>query len=306
MARAITPKPSEATFHRRLARTPYLFLSPYLILVAVFFVYPLCSAVYLAFQQTNGPGSMTYVGWDNFRFILSDGDFRVAVRNTVVYAFFSVFLQMPFSLALALMLNSQKDRLKNVFRLILFSPQLVGSIFVGILFGVLFFPRYGLFNRMLYSLFYWGLEKDWLGNEALIMPALVLCSLWMYVGFNMIYFLAALQSVDQNLQDAARIDGAGRWALFRHVTLPAIKPVATFVVVMSTIGSFQLFELPYALLRSTYGPNNAGLTIVGYLYKNGFDSGDLGLAAAAGWILALIIFLISMAQMQISGTMRRE
>ena len=112
--------------------------------------------------------------------------------------------------------------------------------------------------------------------------AIVICALWMYVGFNMIYFLAALQNVDQNLIDAARIDGAGTGNVFRHVTLPAIAPVTTFVVVTSTIGSFQLFELPYTLLEQNFGPKNSGLTIVGYLWNQGPNTGDFGMGAAVG------------------------
>jgi ABC-type sugar transport system permease subunit len=164
---------------------------------------------------------------------------------------------------------------------------------------MLFTPRFGLFNRLVQALIAWGLEERWLANPSLVMPALVIVALWMWVGFNMIYFLAALQNVDPSLVEAARIDGAGPWSVFRHVTLPAIKPVAVFVVVMSTIGSYQLFELPYTLLQG-FGPRNSGLTIVGYLYNTAFNTGDLGTGAAVGWILALIIFTISTIQVKVS------
>ena len=275
--------------------TPWLFIAPYLALTLVFFIYPFCNAIWLAFHQTNGPARAVWVGWSNFRFVLSDPDFHTAVWNTTMYALFSVFLQLPLSLGLALLLHRGASRARGVFRLILFSPHLVGQVFVGILFSMLFTPRYGLFNRLLQRLVGWGLEQRWLQTPALVMPALVIVALWMYVGFNMIYFLAALQNVDEALVDAAKIDGAGPWQVFRHVTLPSIKPVAVFVVVMSTIGSYQLFELPYTLLQG-YGPKNSGLTIVGYLYNTAFNTGDLGTGAAIGWILALIIFTISMAQ----------
>ena len=137
------------------------------------------------------------------------------------------------------------------------------------------------------------------------MPALVISSLWMYVGFNMIFFLAGLQSVDQSLVEAARIDGANRWQVFRHVTLPALKPVTIFVILTSTIGSFQLFELPFALLQGP-GPANSGLTIVGYLYQAAFNSGDLGTGAAVGWLLSFLIFLVGLVQIQVSGTLKKD
>src|SRR5262249_34824345 len=130
--------------------------------------------------------------------------------------------------------------------------------------------------------------------------------LWMYVGFNMIYFLAALQNVDQSLVEAAKIDGAGPGNIFLNVTLPSIAHVATFVVVTSTIGSFQLFELPYTLLEQNFGPKQSGLTIVGYLYNQGINTGDFGMGAAVGWVLVFIIFSISLIQIKLSGTARRD
>lgn len=140
------------------------------------------------------------------------------------------------------------------------------------------------------------LEMDWL--QSYIMPTLILISLWLYVGFNMIYFLAALQNVDSSLLEAAEIDGAGPLNRLRHVVLPAVRPVATFVVLLSMIGSLQLFELPYILLQGNGGPNNQGLTIVMYLYQNGFELGDLGYASAVGWALALMLIVLALVQIR--------
>ncbi|MBC8107166.1 MAG: sugar ABC transporter permease [Anaerolineae bacterium] len=292
-------------WNRRARTAPYLFLIPYFLVTLVFFLYPLIYATILAFYQTNGPTSRAFVGLNNFRFVLSDPDFHTALWNTTVFAFFSIFLQLPLSLALALMLNVRSARLKSFFRLAIFAPNLVGQVFVGILFTMLFAPRYGLINKMLHALVGKGLEMNWLQDPSLVMPALIICSLWMYVGFNMIYFLAALQNVDQSLVEAAKIDGAGPWNIFRSVTVPAIMPVATFVVITSTVGSFQLFELPYILLQG-FGPRNSGMTVVGYLYNFAFDTGDLGTGAAVGWLLTFIILIISLVQLRLSGTMRND
>ena len=169
------------------------------------------------------------------------------------------------------------------------------------LFSVIFIPQYGLLNKVLHAVAGVPLDTKWLANPSLVMPALVLTSLWMYVGFNMIYFLAALQAVDRELYDAAQVDGANGWQTFLAVTLPGIKPVAVFVLVMSTIGSFQLFELPYIMLGSSPGPDKAGLTIVMYLYQSGFITGDLGYASAIGWTLALGVLIISLIQMRVTG-----
>jgi ABC-type sugar transport system permease subunit len=278
-------------------------LAPYLLLTAVFFVYPLITAAVLAFFQTNGPRSRTFVGLDNFAFLLGDATFRTAFKNTTLFAFCSLFLQLPLSLGLALLLNRGGDRMKSWFRLLLFSPNLVGQIFVGVLFAVLFAPRYGLINRFTHELLHWGLEERWLSNPDLVMPAIVLTSLWMYVGFNMIYFLAALQGVDKSLEEAARIDGASTAQVFCHVTLPGMRHVLLFVTIMSLIGSYQLFELPLALLSSTsgFGPDNSGVTLITYLNDVAFNQGDLGLGSAVGWIVTVIIFLISQLQIRVSG-----
>lgn len=287
---------------------PYLFLMPYLVVTVVFFLYPLGYATVLAFFQTAGPSRRVFVGLENFTFVLTDPDFHRALINTLIFAVASIGLQLPLSLGLAMLLNTKGDRMKGIFRLVIFAPNLVGQVFVGILFAMLFTPRYGMFNQALQLITAWGIDQRWLADPRLVMPAIIIASLWLYVGFNMIYFLAALQNVDQSLVEAAKIDGAGPVAIFWNVTRPAITPVATFVVVTSTIGSFQLFELPYILLQSSggTGPNNSGLTIVGYLYGFAFNSGDLGTAAAIGWILTFIILVISLIQIRLSGANRGD
>src|SRR5687768_6808664 len=295
----------------RTKAAPYLFLSPFFVITAVFFVYPLFYALVLAFHQTFGAKSRVYVGLDNFRFLLADSDFHQSLRNTIFFTVCSLLIQLPLSLGLAMLLNSKGDRLRGFFRLAIFAPNLVGQVFVGILFSMLFTPRYGLFNRFLQSLIGWGIDQEWLTNPNLVMPAVVIAGLWLYVGFNMVYFLAALQNVDQSLVEAAKIDGAGPLAVFRNVTLPSIAPVAVFVVVTSTIGSFQLFELPYALLQQFnsnrgFGPKNSGMTVVGYLYQRGWEDGDLGMAAAVGWVLTAIILVVSLVQIRISGSVAKE
>ena len=297
-----------ARWTRGTEAAPFLFLAPYLLVAAVFFFYPLLYATVLAFYQTSGPVYRSFVGLENFRFVLGDPDFHRALLNTVVFTVCSICIQLPLSLALAMLLNARSDRFKGFFRLVIFSPNLVGPVFVGVLFTMLFTPRYGLFNRSLQTLVGWGLEQRWLSDPNLVMPAIVVASLWIYVGFNMIYFLAALQNVDQSLLEAAKIDGAGPSSTFLHVTLPAIMPVATFVVVTSTIGSFQLFELPYTLLQNNgagFGPKNSGMTVVGYLYYYAFDNGDLGMAAAVGWLLTFIILAVSLVQIRASGAVGR-
>lgn len=276
---------------------------PFLILFGVFMVYPLLQSASLAGNQTYGPGTRTFVGMGNFRSLVQDPLFWKAMGNTVVYALGSLFIQLPMAFALALALNSRRLRGRAIYRLVFFSPQLMGLVFVSILGALAFEKRAGLVNRALAwitsdpSL----LEIGWLQTH--IMATLILISLWLYVGYNMIYFLAALQNVDKSLLEASEIDGANAWSKLIHVILPSIRPVATFVVLLSMIGSLQLFELPWVLLDGNGGPNNQGLTIVMYLYQNGFELGDLGYASAVGWALALLLVLLALIQVRM---IRRE
>jgi ABC-type sugar transport system permease subunit len=288
-------------FRLQYQAAPYLFVAPFLLVFVTFGLYPIVKSLVLACYVTNGPKSAVFVGAGNFRFLLADSDFHTAVWNTVVFAFCSVFLQLPLSLGLALLLSQKWVRGRELLRLAFFAPNLLGQVFVAILFSVVFIPQYGLLNKVLYAVARIPLDTRWLADAALVMPALVLTSLWMYVGFNMIYFLAALQAVDPEFYEAAQVDGANGWQQFLAVTLPGIRPVAAFVLVTSTIGSFQLFELPYIMLNNSAGPNKSGLTLVMYLYNTGFVTGDLGYASAVGWTLALGVLLISLGQMRLTG-----
>lgn len=275
---------------------PYFFIGPFAGLFLVFTLYPLIYSVVMSSQQNSGPAVSTFVGVDNFRWLLSDGEFWIALRNTFVFAAGSVFVQLPASLGLAMLLNRSDLRGRAFFRLIFFAPVLVGLAFVAILFGLIFNKGTGLLNVFLANITggVWDVQFPWLQEYA--MPALIIAAFWLYTGFNMIYFLAALQNVSRDLLEAAEIDGAGPWHRFLHVTIPAIRPIATFVVLLSIIGSMQLFELPYLLLGDTGGPNRGGLTVVMYLYEKGFRLGDLGYASAIGWVLAMILFAFAMIQ----------
>lgn len=300
---------SSGAVDQRRVLFSWVMLAPFIGLFVVFVVYPLIQSAFLAANQTFGPGTRTYVGTKNFELLLTDPVFWKSIRNTFVYALGSLFIQLPLAFLLALALNSPKLRGRGIYRLIFFSPQLMGLVFVSILGALAFEKRAGLINQALDAarindLLVWitgndaWLEPDWLQQH--VMATLILISLWLYVGFNMIYFLAALQSVDKSLMEAAEIDGAGPWGKLRHVIFPSVKPVATFVILLSMIGSLQLFELPYILLQNSGGPDNRGLTIVMYLYQNGFDLGDLGFASAIGWVLALILIGLAIVQVKIT------
>ncbi len=279
---------------------PYVFLSPFLVLLVVFIAYPLYHSVILSMKQTFGPSRSAFVGLDNFKFLATDPLFWKAVRNTTIFAAGSVLVQLPISLGLALLLNRPDVRGRAIFRLIFFSPSLVGLVFVAMMFSLIFEKNTGLVNVALHSVFP-GFDPEFPWLQEYVMPTLIIAALWMFAGFNMIYFLAALQNVEKQLVEAAMVDGANTWQRFLHVTVPAIRPVGTFVVLLSLIGSFQLFDLPYVLLSGA-GSDNQGLTVVMYLFQMGWDQQDLGLASAIGWSLAMLLFVFAMIQRWISRT----
>ncbi len=296
---------------------PWCFVAPFAVLFVLFTLIPLVQSVPLSLSHTFGPSASLPVGLEKFASALDDPRFWVALRNTFLFAAGSVFIQLPVSLALALLLNRRRLVGRGVFRLLFFSPQLVGLVFAGVLASVIFQKQRGLVNMALaafvepwHDLVAGGRLEAWIPSptemlalpwlETLALPALILTALWMYAGFNMIYFLAALQNVSRDQLESAMLDGAGPIRRFWHVTLPAIQPVAVFVVLLSIIGSFQLFELPYVMLPEGVGLQDRGLTIVTYLFKSGFEAGDLGYAAAIGWMLAIILAGFAIAQRLVS------
>jgi len=267
---------------------PYLFVSPFLIIFCVFLLYPLARSFYLSFHRTVGPGHVLYVGLANYRFLLGhDLLFGLAVLNTAVFTVAFLSLQIPISLGLALMLNSPHVRFRGLFRFSFFSSYLVGQVFAGVIFFQFFSPD-GLVNHTLGIILHRRIVIPWLSSPAMVLPSVLIASLWLY-------FLAALQAVDRELYEAAEVDGAGRWNKFFHITLPGIRHVLLYMILIGAIGGFQLFELPFVLLQGA-GPNGRGLTVVMYLFIIGFNSGDLGYASAIGWTLVAMLLIVFLAR----------
>lgn len=282
---------------QRLA--PYLFVSPFVVLFLVFMLYPLARSMMLSFYRTAGE-RQEWVGLANYGFLLRDQYFWKAVQNTAILTAAFLIIQIPSSLGLAILVNAKAVRLKSFFRFAFFSTHLVGSVFASVLFMQMLNPRQGLVNRTIGVVLREVPQIPWLANPYLARVSILAAWLWLSVGWGMIYFLAALQSVDAELYEAADVDGAGPWRKFWNVTIPGIRPVLIFMILIGTIGGFQLFEIPYILFPVDTGPNLAGLTIVSYLFTTGWQAGDLGYASAIGWALVVIIFTISLIQFRVS------
>jgi ABC-type sugar transport system permease subunit len=285
---------------------PWCFLAPFLLVFTTFTTWPLIRSLVLAFEQSFGPKTTTFVGFLNFKFLMGDPMFWTAVGNTALFTVCAVCLQIPVALGLALLLNRPDIRGKRIFRLIFFAPSIVGLSFVAILFSLLLERRVGLINSSLHALFpAWDPDFPWL--QGFVLTSMSGAILWLSAGFYMIYFLAALQNVPGELLEAASIDGAGPWQRFRHITLPEIRPVLNLITLLVIIGSLQFFELPFLVYNDTAGsgPDNRALTIVTYLYQTGFRSGDLGYASAIGWVLTLVLIGFALLQRVIARRAER-
>lgn len=285
--------------------SPYLFVLPFVILFAVFMLYPMGRSIILSFYRSAGPRAQRFVGLDNFRFLLKDPLFWLAVLNTVLFTVVFLIIQIPAALGLAMLLNSKRIRGRNFFRFAFFSSYLVGQVFAAVIFSLLLAPRQGLVNRVIGTIAPAGTEINWLGHPFLAMPAVILAALWLSIGYAMIYFLAALQGVDQELYEAAVVDGAGAWSRFWNITLPGIRPVLMLMILVGIIGGLQLFELSYVLFQGP-GPSGAGLTIVMYLFQQGFEQGDIGYASAVGWVLVLLISGVAILHLRLTGVARED
>lgn len=274
---------------------PYLLVSPFLILFAVFGLFPLLFSAWLAFQSwepTSGIESMKFVGLDNFVFALTDGWFWKALKNTLWLAVVSGVPQHLVALPLAVFLHQGLKRWRGLLSGAYFLPYITSTVAIAMLFGSLFSTDYGLVNQALHGLF--GIEHiNWMRSPQAIKPAVALIVFWRYVGFNLVLYLAALQTIPQDLYQAAKLDGAGPWQQFLRITLPGLKPMILFGVTLSIIGGLQLFEEPFILTNGKGGADQQAMTVAVYLYRLAFDFSDFGGASALAWIMFGVIALLT-------------
>lgn len=274
---------------------PYLFILPFFLIYGVFYLYPVISAFILSFHRSVGLGSRTFIGLDNYVQLANDPRYRKALVNTTVYTLSSVFILSPLALAVAMTVRSflvPSKNMQSFYRIAFFLPNLTSFVVIALMFALIFNKDFGLLNQALASL---GLPKvGWLRETRYAMPSIVIVAVWAFLGINSLYFLSGLQSIPEEINEAASIDGATRPQAFWHVTLPLLRPTILFVVVQAVIFSYQLFDLPYLLTGG--GPSDSTLTLAMYLYTIGFSQFNLGYAAAIGYSLAMIAVVVSMFQ----------
>jgi multiple sugar transport system permease protein len=286
--------PSEGT------AAAWMFLAPALVLIGVFFFLPVVAALLLSVTDFDiyavaSSANTRFVGLDNYVRLLRTPDFWAALRNTFYFALVGGPLTIAVSLGAALLVNAKLVRWRSLFRTIYFPPFVTTLVAVAIVWRYLYHTRYGLLN---YALGAVGASPiDWLGDPRWAMPAIIVMAVWKNFGYNMLIFIAGLQSIPGELYDAANVDGAGPVRQFTNVTLPMLGPTLLFVGVITMIGYFQLLAEPYVMTQG--GPLRSTTSVVLLMYEEGFRWWRMGYAAAIAFVLFVVILIATLIQFRI-------
>ena len=278
--------------HIRKQLVAYSFIAPNFIGFAIFTLVPIVFAVALAFLRWDGSNPIEWAGLANFRDLLDDDQFKAALKNTIVYTAGTVPLTLITSLLLAVLLN-QGIKGRNFFRTVSFFPYVASLVTVAAVWNMIFNPSKGPVNMLLYSLGFeqvpgWAADKDW------AMMTIILFSVWKYMGYYMIIYLAGLQGINPELYEAANLDGTNAWQRFRYVTVPQLSATTFFVMVMLTIQCFKVYDIVYMVTQG--GPGTATLVLVYDIYNKAFISWNLGSASAVAMVLFALVLIVTLIQ----------
>lgn len=277
---------------------PYIFVAPAIVLLFCFMVYPIGFAAKMSFQKWDILSTPKYIGFKNYIDILSSSDFW----NSIILTFIFVFVTLPVNITLALLVAMFLNRKglfgRNIVRSLVFFPAITSVVAVGLIWKYMYSPEYGVINYFLSLLN--KAPSPWLSDPNTALPSLMFILVWAGFGWNMVILLAALQDVPDVYYEAALIDGAGKWQLFRYITLPLIKPTILVVSVMTTIATFRGFDLIY--ISTQGGPGNATMLLMMYFYREAFVMFRMGKATAIGFIIFFIVLILTIIQLRLGKT----
>ena len=288
-------KKSRTPLEKARARWGILFALPQTISLICLGIIPVIVAFVLSLYDWNGFKKPVFIALENFAYIIRSKDTAIALKNTFVYTIVYVPCNIVLSLLLATLLNKAKGKL--FYRAVFFLPQIVTSVAVAVIWSWIYQPQYGILNMILQ--FFGRNGIAWLRETDTAMLSVIIMSVWWGLGYNTVLFLAALQNVPSTYVDAAKIDGAGRWNVFRHVTLPLISPTTLLVTITAMINSFQVFDQCYLLTKG--GPAKRTYTMAIYIYETAFKNFKLGRASAISLIMFVVIVIASLIQFGISN-----
>ncbi|MGE8077422.1 carbohydrate ABC transporter permease [Peribacillus loiseleuriae] len=266
----------------------YLYIAPFFIIFAIIGLYPVLFSIYLAFQKWNGLSPMTFAGLANFKVVLTDPLFWKSIYNTIVMGIMGTAPQLVFGIILAYLLNLAFLKFKNFFRVTIFMPYITSMVAVALIFSVLFSDHESSLVNYVLSLA--GLDPvNWGSSEWGTKIAISIMVFWRWVGYNTIIYLAGIQSIPNDLYEAATIDGANKFQQLRFITLPMLKPFIVLTVFTSTVGALQLFSEPTVFLGTSAFTRDEAMTVVMYLYRDAFKLQSFGTASATAIILLVLI-----------------
>ena len=281
---------------------PYVFVLPFALTVVIFWLFPIGNGVLLSFQDVLKD---EWVGLGNYQRLLSDKIFLKAVYNSAKYMVGTLVLLIPFPMLFATLLNSKLMKKPGFFKSIYFIPALTSVVVAGTIFRLMFGEmNTSLANQVIAA---FGMSPiKWLKGEWTSYFALLLLACWRCTGVNILYFLAGLQSISTDIYEAASIDGASKWQQFVKISFPLVKPTTVYVLTISIYAGLSMFTESYMLWKGNNSPQNIGLTIVGYLYRQGIEKRAMGYACAVGLILLIIVMAVNLVQLKATGTFDKE
>jgi len=275
----------------------WLFLSPYLILVVLFFIVPLLFAIYFSFTRYSliwgGIENARFIGLTNFKNLLSDTTFLLSLKNTFIFVLLSLPIQLVMSFLLAYFLTSINLSNKGYYKTMFYIPTLISTVAITLIFSYLF-QRNGLVNIVL-SVFH-DVDANWLDSVSLIKFPIVIMYSWIKIGIYMLIYISGLMGIPSSYYETLKLEGGNVFQKIRFIVLPSLKNVTYFISTMILIDSFKLFDIPFIVSKGTGGPLNSSLTTVIYIYKSAFSSGRMGYATAASLVLFAILFVITKLQ----------
>ena len=285
----------------KAGRAGWVFVAPALAIIGLFFVVPVAAGFVLSLTDFDiyalaDLRNLRFVGLDDYRALLATPLFWQALGNTLYFVVVGVPLSIAASLGAALLLESRLARLKGLFRTALFAPVVTTLVAVAVIWRYLLHARYGLID---YGLHWLGVPAiDWLGDPHWAMPAIIVFAVWKNFGYNMIIFVAGLQTIPEDLYEAARIDGASPLRRFWHVTLPGLAPVVLLVSVLTMAGYLQLFAEPYVMTQG--GPAQSTVSVLYFMYEQGFKWWNLGTASAVAFLLFILVLAVTLVQLAVA------
>jgi raffinose/stachyose/melibiose transport system permease protein len=273
---------------RRL--TPYWFLAPAVLIYAAFLVVPMAISLWYSLTSWSGAGTPRFIGLKNYTTLFRDPNSLTALRNTLVWAVVMVIVPTLGGLLIANLLRG-KGWWKGPAQAIVYLPAVLPMIGVAVLWGWIYNPQFGFINSLLSELGLGSLSVDWLGSTTTVLPALLVAGIWVSLGFPVVLYTAGLGTISPELYESGRVDGCGRWALFRHITVPGLRQTHIVIVALEVIASLQVFAIVYALTAG--GPGNVSQVLGTWMYFNIFSFHKVGYGSAIGWVLAAMALVVT-------------